>query len=267
MGIFEKFKSGFKKSASAFTTGLRDIVVKKEIDDKTLDKIEDYLIQSDVGIVSASEIREIISQTKIDPNKDLTNEINNILQDYIISNPILSVFFCILVIALMISIMGPITPVCILAGFYFGIYIGLIIAIIGEVIGAMVVFVYARFFFKEYILRQFGSRFDKFKEGFNRNAISYLLFIRVIGGVPFGIQNLLPAVLDMKLRDYFIATIFGVIPWAYILVSIGNGIQNIVDTQSFSSEDILKVEYLLPVLLISVIVIIPVIYKFIKKRF
>ncbi len=85
MGIFEKFKSGFKKSASAFTTGLRDIVVKKEIDDKTLDKIEDYLIQSDVGIVSASEIREIISQTKIDPKKDLTEEINNILKNYIIS--------------------------------------------------------------------------------------------------------------------------------------------------------------------------------------
>ena len=85
MGIFEKFKSGFKKSASAFTTGLRDIVVKKEIDDKTLDKIEDYLIQSDVGIVSASKIREIISQTKIDPSKDLTKEINNILKNYIIS--------------------------------------------------------------------------------------------------------------------------------------------------------------------------------------
>ncbi len=85
MGIFEKFKSGFKKSASAFTIGLRDIVVKKEIDDKTLDKIEDYLIQSDVGITSASEIREIISQTKIDPNKGLTEEINNILKNYIIS--------------------------------------------------------------------------------------------------------------------------------------------------------------------------------------
>ncbi|WP_440693340.1 signal recognition particle-docking protein FtsY [Candidatus Pelagibacter sp. HIMB1695] len=85
MGIFEKFKSGFKKSASAFTSGLRDIVVKKEIDDKTLDRIEDYLIQSDVGVSSASEIREIISKTKIDPNKDLTAEINNILKDYIIS--------------------------------------------------------------------------------------------------------------------------------------------------------------------------------------
>ncbi|WP_440635405.1 signal recognition particle-docking protein FtsY [Candidatus Pelagibacter sp. HIMB1746] len=85
MGIFEKFKSGFKKSASAFTSGLRDIVVKKEIDDKTLDRIEDYLIQSDVGVASASEIREIISKIKIDPNKDLTAEINNILKDYIIS--------------------------------------------------------------------------------------------------------------------------------------------------------------------------------------
>jgi len=85
MGIFEKFKLGFKKSASTFTSGLKDIIVKKEIDDKTLDKIEDYLIQSDVGVVSASEIREIISETKIDSNKDLTEEINNILKNYIIS--------------------------------------------------------------------------------------------------------------------------------------------------------------------------------------
>ena len=85
MGIFDKFKSGFKKSASAFTSGLRDIVVKKEIDDKTLDRIEEYLIQSDVGIVAASEIKEIISDSKIDPSKDITDEITIILKDYIIS--------------------------------------------------------------------------------------------------------------------------------------------------------------------------------------
>ena len=85
MGIFDKFKSGFKKSASAFRSGLRDIVVKKEIDDKTLNKIEDYLIQSDVGVAAAAEIKEIISNSKIDPNKDITDEINVILKDYIIS--------------------------------------------------------------------------------------------------------------------------------------------------------------------------------------
>jgi fused signal recognition particle receptor len=85
MGIFDKFKSGFKKSASAFTSGLRDIVVKKEIDDKTLDKIEEYLIQSDVGVVAASEIKEIISDSKIDPKKDIAEEISTILKEYIIS--------------------------------------------------------------------------------------------------------------------------------------------------------------------------------------
>ena len=85
MGIFDKFKSGFKKSASTFTSGLRNIVVKKEIDDKTLDKIEEYLIQSDVGTVAASEIKEIISDSKIDPNKDIAEEINLILKNYIIS--------------------------------------------------------------------------------------------------------------------------------------------------------------------------------------
>ena len=85
MGIFDKFKSGFKKSASAFTSGLRDIVVKKEIDDKTLDRIEEYLIQSDVGVVAASEIKEIISDSKIDPKKDIAEEISAILKEYIIS--------------------------------------------------------------------------------------------------------------------------------------------------------------------------------------
>ena len=85
MGIFDKFKSGFKKSATAFTSGLRDIVVKKEINDETLDRIEEYLIQSDVGVVAASEIKEIISDSKIDPKKDISEEINAILKEYIIS--------------------------------------------------------------------------------------------------------------------------------------------------------------------------------------
>ena len=85
MGIFEKFKMGFKKSASAFSSGLKEIIAKKEIDDESLNKIEEFLIQSDVGIDAASEIKEIISRKKIDPNKDLSKEINLILKDYIIS--------------------------------------------------------------------------------------------------------------------------------------------------------------------------------------
>jgi len=84
MGIFEKFKIGFKKSASTFTSGLRDIIVKKEIDDKTLDQVEEYLIESDVGVDAASEIKKIISSEKIDPKKETINEVNLILKNYII---------------------------------------------------------------------------------------------------------------------------------------------------------------------------------------
>ena len=84
MGIFEKFKIGFKKSASTFTSGLRDIIIKKEIDDKTLNQIEDYLIQSDVGVDASYEIKEIISTEKIDPKKEILNEVNLILKNYII---------------------------------------------------------------------------------------------------------------------------------------------------------------------------------------
>jgi fused signal recognition particle receptor len=85
MGILDKFKSGFKKSASALTSGLKEIIIKKEIDDENLNKIEEFLIQSDVGVEAASEIKEIISNKKIDPNKDLSLEINIILKEYIVS--------------------------------------------------------------------------------------------------------------------------------------------------------------------------------------
>jgi len=84
MGIFDKFKIGFKKSASSFSSGLRDIIIKKEIDDKTLHQIEEYLIQSDVGLTAAEEIKKIIAQEKIDPNKNTMNEVNIILKNYII---------------------------------------------------------------------------------------------------------------------------------------------------------------------------------------
>ena len=83
MGIFDKFKIGFKKTASTFASGLKDIIVKKEIDDRTLDQIEEYLIQSDVGLTAAAEIKKIIAQEKIDPKHNTVDEVNLILKDYI----------------------------------------------------------------------------------------------------------------------------------------------------------------------------------------
>ena len=85
MGIFEKFKLGLQKTASSFSSGLKEIIIKKEIDDKTLDEIEEFLIQSDVGVIASEEIKKIIAEKKVDPNKNKLDEINSILRDYIIS--------------------------------------------------------------------------------------------------------------------------------------------------------------------------------------
>jgi len=85
MGIFEKFKIGFQKSASNLTAGLKEIIIKKEIDNYTLNKIEDFLISSDVGVDAASDIKDIISQNKIDPSKNIIDEVNGLLKKYILS--------------------------------------------------------------------------------------------------------------------------------------------------------------------------------------
>ena len=85
MSIFEKFKIGFKKSAENISSGFREILIKKEIDDNSLNKIEEFLISSDVGIDAASDIRNILAQEKIDPSSDLIGEINKVLKRYIVS--------------------------------------------------------------------------------------------------------------------------------------------------------------------------------------
>ena len=90
MGIFEKFKIGLNKSASSFSDGMKNLVIKKKIDEETLNKIEEFLIMSDVGVEVASEIRKIISEKKILPNQDSIMQVNQILLNYIekLMNPL-----------------------------------------------------------------------------------------------------------------------------------------------------------------------------------
>ena len=85
MSIFEKFKIGFKKSAENISSGFKEILLKKEIDDNSLNEIEEFLISSDVGLSAASEIRNILAHEKIDSNSNMVDGINKILKKYIIT--------------------------------------------------------------------------------------------------------------------------------------------------------------------------------------
>ena len=83
MNIFKKFKDGLKKTTSNLSKGIKEIIINKEIGDKELEKIEEFLIQSDVGLKASSEIREVISNRKIDPSKNELIEIQNIIKNYL----------------------------------------------------------------------------------------------------------------------------------------------------------------------------------------
>ncbi len=83
MGILEKFKLGLNKSSKNFSDGFKNLVLNKRVDSETLNNLEDFLIASDVGVVSAKELKQIFSESRIDPKKDSFNQINLIVENYI----------------------------------------------------------------------------------------------------------------------------------------------------------------------------------------
>ena len=82
MSIFDKFKLGLSKSSKSLSSGLNDLIFKKKIDENMLNELEDFLIQSDVGVESAKELRIKFSNIKIDPKNYEKNEIFKIFSDY-----------------------------------------------------------------------------------------------------------------------------------------------------------------------------------------
>jgi len=83
MNIFDKFKLGLGKSSKSLSSGLNNLIFKKKIDKNFLDDLEDFLIESDVGVESAKELREKFANTKVDPNSDNKDEIFKIFSNYI----------------------------------------------------------------------------------------------------------------------------------------------------------------------------------------
>ena len=82
MNIFDKFKLGLRKSSQSLSSGLNDLVFKRKVDENMLNELEDFLIQSDVGVESAKELRDKFSNTKIDPKNFEKAEIFKIFSNY-----------------------------------------------------------------------------------------------------------------------------------------------------------------------------------------
>ena len=133
--------------------------------------------------------------------------------------------------AIWILLLGFATPIALIAGFLFGKLYGTLISVFGFTIGCTALYIFANQYFKDLILEKLSKKISKFKEIFNKNEFFYFMVFRFAGGggTPFAIQNLLPVLFNMKIKNYFFSTLIGLFPMVFILCAIGSGIENIIE--------------------------------------
>ena len=124
---------------------------------------------------------------------------------------------------------GFCSPLAIFAGFIFGKWLGTVFLIIGMTIGATALYIFANYFLKKIIKDKFLNRYKNLEEKFKKSEFVYLLIYRFVGGIPFVISNVLPCIFNVKPFNFFWATFIGMIPQLFIFVSIGSGLEKIID--------------------------------------
>ena len=123
---------------------------------------------------------------------------------------------------------GFASPLAILAGFIFGKWFGTFVLVIGMAIGATFLYMFGNYFLKEIIKEKFLDKYKSLEVKFKKSEFIYLLAYRFIGGIPFAISNVLPCIFNVKIKNFFLATIIGIIPQVFLMVSIGSGLEKII---------------------------------------
>ena len=133
-------------------------------------------------------------------------------------------------------------PVALLAGFIFGKWLGLIIVVLGMSLGATLLYIFGNYFLKDFIKDKFLVRFKKLEIKFKKSEFMYLMVYRFIGGIPFALSNVLPCIFNVKVRNFFWATFFGITPQLFLMVSIGSGLEKIIE-QNLETPKIINLLY------------------------
>ena len=156
------------------------------------------------------------------------------------------------------------SPVAILSGFIFGKWTGTLIVALGLSIGATILYIFANYFLKELIKDKFLSKYKNLEIKFKKSEFIYLLVYRFIGGIPFAISNVLPCIFNVKILNFFFATIIGIIPSLFLVCSIGSGIEKIID-ENIKAPGFLEIistkEIYLPLLLFICLVVITIFFR------
>ena len=221
-----------------------------------------YLLIISIGIYflfSFIDIKDLTSYEFIRSNKNLILKYKN--ENFLFLTCAFFIFSIIWVLLL-----GFAMPLLVFSGFVFGKWWGILIVLTATTIGATILYILAGYFFRDIIEEKLAPKFSKLKKFFIKNDILYFMSYRFIGGggTPYAVQNILPVLFNMSLKNYIIATFIGSMPSMFVTVAIGSGIENVIDKNENLSllSVISSPEIYLPIIGFFIILIIAF---FIKK--
>ena len=195
--------------------------------------------------------------------KELQIDLEKTIGKNLYINLLIFFLFCLV----WVSLLGFGSPLLLISGILFGKWIGTFISVLSISIGALILYSIASFFFKDLIFNLLEKKFSKYIHLFRKNEFNYFLAFRLAGGlgIPFGPQNVLPVIFNIKKSNYFFASFLGFIPIFFIWNTIGAGLNKYIkqaDNFSFTNL-LLNKEIYLPIILFAIIMLISAI---IKKR-
>ncbi len=210
---------------------------------------------------SKFSIQEITSYDFLRNNRSYFIELKNSNLFFV------SISFLLLTIIWVFPFLGFGTPVSLVGGFIFGKWLGTILVVTGLSVGATFMYVFCNYFLKDLIREKFLSKYKNLEYKFKKSEFIFLLIYRTVGGIPWQLQSLLPTLFNVRLRNYFFSTFFGVIPGVFLLTSIGSGLEKIIDENTEVpgiSDIILSPDIYVPLLAFFVLISLTI---FIRKFF
>ena len=159
------------------------------------------------------------------------------------------------------------SPIILFGGFMFGNWLGTFLLITGMSIGATLLYVFANFFLKDLIKKNFLHKFQNLDAKFKKSEFLYLLIYRFVGGIPFAISNILPCIFNVKIGNFFWATFVGMLPQLFVVTTIASGLEKIID-QNLEAPGIIEIvtnpEIYYPLMIFSCLIILTI---FLRKLF
>ena len=197
--------------------------------------------------------------------KELQINLERTIGNNLYLNLLIFFFFCLI----WVSLLGFGSPLLLISGILFGKWIGTFVSVLSISIGSVILYSIASFFFKDLIHQLLEKKFFKYIHLFKKNEFNYFLAFRLAGGlgIPFGLQNVLPVIFNIKKSNYFLASFLGFIPMFFIWNTIGSGLNEYIkQADNFSFINLLlNKEIFFPIILFVIVMLISVIIK--KKIF